>query len=80
MLFQAMIFLCLEMLILGGVANMSETKATGTSWTITIIGVVVTLLGWFLRPGEFGAGVMGFGLAHIVLGLLDMTRPTVRTQ
>ena len=68
------------MLVSGGALNMSETKATSTSWTVMIIGAVVTLLGWFLRPGEFGAGVMGFGLAHIVLGILDMSRPTVRTQ
>jgi hypothetical protein len=30
------------------------------------------------RPGELGAGILGFGIAHIVLGILDMMRPTIR--
>jgi 1,4-dihydroxy-2-naphthoate octaprenyltransferase len=50
-----------------------------TSWIVTILGVVVTAIGYLMLPGEFAAGVLGFGLAHIVLGLLDMLRPTVRT-
>jgi len=50
-----------------------------TSWVVTILGVIVTAIGYFMLPGEFAAGVLGFGLAHIVLGLLDMLRPTVRT-
>ena len=49
-----------------------------TSWVVTILGVIVTAIGYFMLPGEFAAGVLGFGLAHIVLGLLDMLRPTVR--
>lgn len=51
---------------------------TTTSWVVTILGVIVSLVGYFMLPGEFAAGVLGFGLAHIVLGLLDMVRPTVR--
>jgi 1,4-dihydroxy-2-naphthoate octaprenyltransferase len=49
-----------------------------TSWVVLILGVVVTAIGYFMLPGEFAAGVLGFGLAHIVLGFLDMFRPTVR--
>lgn len=49
-----------------------------TSWIVTILGAIVSAIGYFMLPGEFAAGVLGFGLAHIVLGLLDMLRPTVR--
>jgi hypothetical protein len=28
--------------------------------------------------GMIGAGITGFGLAHVVLGVLDMFRPTVQ--
>ncbi|NMB39296.1 MAG: hypothetical protein GX994_06970 [Firmicutes bacterium] len=49
-----------------------------TSWIVTILGVIVSAIGYFMLPGEFAAGVLGFGLAHIILGLLDMTRPTVK--
>jgi len=43
-------------------------------------GAVVSLIGQMSRPGELGAGILGFGLAHIVLGILDMLRPTVRQR
>lgn len=49
-----------------------------TSWIVTILGAIVSAIGYFMLPGEFAAGVLGFGLAHIVLGLLDMTRPSVK--
>lgn len=48
------------------------------SWFVTGLGVVVSLLGWSLTPGAWGYGILGFGLAHIVLGLLDMLREPVR--
>jgi len=53
-----------------------------TSWAVTGLGAVVTALGWALRPRsrKISSGVMGFGLAHLALGLLDMARPTVRTS
>ncbi len=59
---------------------MEVIKVNGntTSWIVTILGVIVSAIGYFMLPGEFAAGVLGFGLAHIILGLLDMTRPTVR--
>ncbi|MHB8983808.1 MAG: hypothetical protein ACYC4E_00440 [Carboxydocellales bacterium] len=53
------------------------TKATTTSWTVTGLGAAVTGIGAMLS-GTLGAGVIGFGLAHVALGLLDMARPTVR--
>ena len=51
-----------------------------TSWVVVGLGAVVSLIGQMSRPGELGAGILGFGLAHIVLGLLDMLRPTVRQR
>lgn len=52
-------------------------KGTTTSWTVTGLGVIATATGRMIG-GSLGAGLMGFGLAHIALGLLDMSRPTVR--
>ena len=49
-----------------------------TSWVVVGVGAVVSLIGQMSRPGELGSGILGFGIAHIVLGLLDMLRPTVR--
>jgi hypothetical protein len=53
-----------------------ESKTTG--WIVVGVGAVVSIIGQLMRPSEFGAGVLGFGLAHIILGILDMMRPTVR--
>jgi hypothetical protein len=57
--------------------SMILKKGTTTSWTVTGLGVAVTATGKMIG-GSLGAGIMGFGLAHIALGLLDMARPTVR--
>ncbi|WP_143710019.1 DUF4175 domain-containing protein [Halothermothrix orenii] len=53
-------------------------NAKTTSWTVTGLGVAVSALGWSLLPSLWGAGILGFGLAHIVLGLLDTQRPVVK--
>ncbi len=53
-------------------------KATTTSVVVTGLGVAVTALGATALTGTAGAAAMGFGTAHIVLGLLDLFRPTVR--
>ncbi|MGE5551998.1 MAG: hypothetical protein ACM3ZC_15915 [Bacteroidota bacterium] len=57
-------------------------KATTTSWTVTGLGAAVSSLGIGIlnrrNLGKLGAGVLGFGLAHVALGLLDMMRPSVR--
>lgn len=52
-------------------------KGMTTSWGVTGLGVVVTGVGKMVG-GTLGAGIMGFGLAHVALGILDMFRPTVR--
>jgi len=49
-----------------------------TSWIVTGVGVVVSLLGWYLIPNAWGYGILGFGLAHVVLGILDMFRSPAR--
>ncbi|MDF2671181.1 MAG: hypothetical protein K0R67_3487 [Paenibacillus sp.] len=51
-----------------------------TSWVVTILGVIVSLLGWYLTPNAWGYGIMGFGLAHIVLGILNMFRDPARAR
>jgi len=48
-----------------------------TSWIVTGVGAVVTAVG-YMTGGMIGAGITGFGLAHVVLGVLDMFRPSVR--
>lgn len=44
------------------------------SWIVTGLGIIVSLLGYYLTPNAWGYGILGFGLAHIVLGVLDMFR------
>jgi len=48
-----------------------------TSYIVAGLGVIVTLIGWYVGD-LWGAGIMGFGLAHILLGILDMFRPAVK--
>jgi len=50
------------------------------SWIVTIVGVIVSLLGYYLTPGAWGNGILGFGLAWIVLGILDMFRNPARSR
>lgn len=53
-------------------------KGTTTSWVVTGLGAAVAGVGATVLRGTFGAGVVGFGLAHVVLGMLDMFRPSVK--
>lgn len=50
-----------------------------TSWIVAGLGVIVALIGWYVG-GIWGAGILGFGLAHILLGILDMFRTGVKTE
>lgn len=66
---------CIEKLYL----FVSEVLSVVTvSWIVTGVGVVVTLLGYYLTPSAWGYGILGFGLAHVVLGILDMFRSPER--
>lgn len=51
---------------------------TNLNWIVLIAGAVVAAAGWFLVGGAFGAGVVGFGLAAVILSLLDLLRPNLR--
>jgi hypothetical protein len=55
-------------------------KASTTSWTVAGLGALVSGLGALSSKKRWGAGVLGFGLAHVALGLLDMFRPTIRNS
>lgn len=55
-------------------------RAMATSWIVTGAGIVVSLLGYYLMPSVWGYGVLGFGLAHILLGVLDMFRAPARVR
>lgn len=48
-----------------------------TSLVVTGIGAAVTGVG-ALVGGSLGAGIAGFGLAHVMLGVLDNYRQTGR--
>ncbi|MBF7082891.1 hypothetical protein IT084_07880 [Desulfallas sp. Bu1-1] len=52
-------------------------KGNATSWAVLGTGAVVTAVGR-LVGGSLGAGITGFGLAHMALGILDQFRPSVR--
>ena len=53
-------------------------KRTTTSWVVTGLGATVAGVGATLMRGPAAAGTVGFGLAHVVLGIADMFRPSVR--
>jgi len=54
-------------------------KPTTTSWIVTGLGAAVTGVGATMLSGTMlGAGVVGFGLAHVALGVLDMVRPSIK--
>lgn len=53
-----------------------------TGYWVAVVGIVVSLIGWSMMDSQLGAGIFGFGLAHIVLGLLDaaFNRRSVRQR
>lgn len=55
-----------------------DNNAKTTSYVVAGIGVAVTALGWSLLPSQWGAGILGFGVAHVILGLLDTQRPSIK--
>lgn len=48
-----------------------------TGWVVSGLGFVVLGLGKMIG-GRLGAGIYGFGLAHVILGFLDRFRPSLR--
>ena len=59
-----------------------QSSPAVTSWTVIGLGALVMLLGNSMSDVDerFRAGVSGFGLAHILLGALDMFRPTIKER
>ncbi|MEJ6950126.1 hypothetical protein [Natronospora cellulosivora (SeqCode)] len=51
---------------------------TLTSWAVSGLGLLVSTVGSKMIKKKFGAGLLGFGLAHVVLGQLDRFRPSVK--
>lgn len=52
-------------------------RGSTTSWGVAGLGLVMAGVGKAVG-GNLGAGLMGFGLAHVVLGLADMFRPEIQ--
>lgn len=50
------------------------------SWIVVGLGIIVSLMGYYLIPNNWGYGILGFGLAHIILGILDMFRQPLRNK
>ncbi|MGE5474659.1 MAG: hypothetical protein ACM3UU_10615 [Ignavibacteriales bacterium] len=48
--------------------------------TATIVGIIVVLVGYALFSSTpiWGAGIIGFGLAHVVLGVIDLMQNSNR--
>lgn len=42
-----------------------------TGYWVALAGAGVSLLGWSMVESRLGAGLLGFGLAHVLLGFLD---------
>lgn len=57
-----------------------EMDPKTTSWAVSGLGLVVSGLGARMMSKKIGAGILGFGLAHVLLGQLDRLRPTVRER
>ncbi len=51
-----------------------------TSWFISGLGIAVSALGTRMLDKKIGAGILGFGLAHLILGQLDRMRPTIKNR
>lgn len=67
------------MFALKNIFKSQKTKNPATtSWVISGLGLAVSALGTKMVEKKLGAGILGFGLAHIVLGQLDRFRPTVK--
>lgn len=50
-----------------------------TGWYVAALGAVVTIIGYYVGD-IWGAGIMGFGLAHILLGILDTFRNKTKAE
>ncbi|MFW5981605.1 MAG: hypothetical protein ACOCQO_00205 [Halanaerobiaceae bacterium] len=51
-----------------------------TGWAVSGLGLLVSTVGSKMIKNKIGAGVLGFGLAHVLLGQLDHLRPSIKKQ
>jgi len=56
------------------------TRPRNTGWLVSGLGLAVSAFGSRLLNRKVGAGILGFGLAHILLGQLDRLRPTIKDR
>lgn len=52
-------------------------RIPATNLAVIALGAAVTAVGLRKMKGNIGSGVIGFGLAHVILGLLDALRKPV---
>ncbi|HLV09907.1 MAG TPA: hypothetical protein VKY40_06840 [Halanaerobiales bacterium] len=57
-----------------------ENSPKKTGWVVSGLGLLVSTIGSKMIRKRVGAGILGFGLAHILLGQLDRIRPTIRKR
>lgn len=53
-------------------------EPSSTGWVVSGLGLLATSLGVKMVDKRIGAGILGFGLAHVILGQLDRFRPTIK--
>ena len=59
--------------------GVKQMKRRSAGLNVAGLGALVTALGaTVFRRSNLGRGIVGFGLAHIVLGLLDRYRTGIR--
>ncbi len=60
--------------------HLYEVIGVNTGIWVALVGTLVSLIGWSMSDSLIGAGILGFGLAHVVLGLIDaaLDRRSVR--
>jgi hypothetical protein len=40
-------------------------------YIVIAVGLIVSIIGYLMRPTELGWFLLGFGVAHVILGILD---------
>ncbi|MGE5557721.1 MAG: hypothetical protein ACM3WV_03825 [Bacillota bacterium] len=43
-----------------------------TDWFVIILGLVVSVIGYIYLPASWAWFILGFGAAHVFLGLIDL--------
>lgn len=51
-----------------------KVRVLTVSHLVTLIGLLLTIIGYFMRPNEIGWFLLGFGAAHVLLGIIYQYR------